>query len=234
MENSKFWQGIKRAYLRYDRMMEKQGFYVVLAVCVLVIVLSAFYTFRLREEGGELSMNAEEAQTAGGTQNAQTLKEAQALVASVGAEQKLELATQSPFRLVQPLSGFLDRTFSDAEPQFFAQSNAWQIHAGVDFQAEYGAPVAACASGTVTKKAQDNELGLCVVIDHGNGYQTVYAGLSSADYVQVNDPVSQGQTIGHVGNGVLAENDGLPHLHLEVHKNGKPVDPLTVFLGLDN
>ena len=76
MENSKLWQGIKRAYLRYDRMMEKQGFYVVLGVCVLVIVLSAFYTFRLRDEIAEAPAAEEEAQSAGGAQNAQTLAEA--------------------------------------------------------------------------------------------------------------------------------------------------------------
>ena len=57
MEKGREWQRVKekwkRAYQRYDRMMEKQGFYVVLAVCVLVIGLSAFYTFYLRGEAAE-------------------------------------------------------------------------------------------------------------------------------------------------------------------------------------
>ena len=43
----------------------------------------------------------------------------------------------------------------------------------------------------------------------------------------------QGQTIGHVGNGVLAESDAAPHLHLDIWLNGRPVDPLGVFLGVD-
>lgn len=66
MQNSRFWQGVKRAYARYDRLMEKQGFYVVLGVCVLVIVLSAFYTFRMRDEAEEppVSARQEEAQSA--------------------------------------------------------------------------------------------------------------------------------------------------------------------------
>ena len=132
------------------------------------------------------------------------------------------------------MAGFTDRTFSASEPQFFPQGNVWRVHAGIDLQAEYGTPVAACAGGAVQAVGQDNELGLCVMIDHGNGYQTLYAGLSSADYVRAGDPVAQGQTIGHVGNGVLCESDALPHLHLEVRKNGKPVDPLAAFLGLDN
>ena len=45
MQNNRFLEGLRRVYARYDRLMEKQGFYIVLAVCVLVILLSALYTF---------------------------------------------------------------------------------------------------------------------------------------------------------------------------------------------
>ena len=55
--------------------------------------------------------------------------------------------------------------------------------------------MSACAGGKVERVWQDNELGLCVLIDHENGYETLYAGLSSADYVQAGDPVIQGQTM---------------------------------------
>ena len=81
---------------------------------------------------------------------------------------------------------------------------------------------------------EDNQLGLCVRLTHEDGYQSVYAGLSNADYVRAGDPVAQGQTIGHAGNGVLAESDAEPHLHLEIWKDGRPVDPIAVFLGVDN
>ena len=233
MENSKFWQGLKKAYLRYDRIMEKQGFYVVLAVCVLVIVLSAFYTFRLREEGTESGSDAEQAQSVGGSQQAQTLAEAQALIVSQSAT-ALATPTEAPFTFVQPVSGITERGFSDSEPVYFSRGNCWKVHAGIDLQTEYGTPVKACAGGKVKAVGEDNELGLCVLIDHENGYETLYAGLSGADYVKAGDPVMQGQTVGHSGNGVLAESDSQPHLHLEIRKNGVPVDPLAAFLGLDN
>ena len=83
MERSREWQnfksGMHRAYQRYDRMMEKQGFYVVLAICVLVIGLSAFYTFRLRNEEEEPVLTSGEAESADSSQ-AQTLSEAKELV----------------------------------------------------------------------------------------------------------------------------------------------------------
>ena len=235
MQNNRFWQGVKRAYARYDHIMEKQGFYVVLGVCVLVIVLSAFYTFRLRNEVEEppVSARLEEAQSAGGSQDAQTLAEAEALVKSQGASEALHVPTVAPFAFQQPVSGFTDRGFSDAQPQFFSQSNTWQIHPGIDLQADFGTPVTACAAGSVAGVWQDNERGLCVRLTHSNGYESLYAGLSDASYVQKGDPVMQGQCIGHIGNGVLAESDAQPHLHLEVWRNGRPVDPMAVFLGID-
>ncbi|MEG2950358.1 MAG: M23 family metallopeptidase [Clostridia bacterium] len=236
MQNNRFWQGVKRAYVRYDHMMEKQGFYVVLSVCVLVIVLSAFYTFRLRDEAEEPSLSArqEEAQSVGGAQDAQTLAEAEALVKSQGAKEALSVPTQAPFVFTQPVSGFTERGYSDTKPQFFSQSNTWQVHPGIDLQTDFGTAVLACASGTVLGVWEDNELGLCVRVSHANGYESLYAGLSNAGYVKKGDSVMQGQCLGHVGNGVLAESDAKPHLHLEIWRNGRPVDPMSVFLGVDN
>lgn len=233
MQSNRFLTGLRRAYARYDRLMEKQGFYIVLGVCVLVIVLSAVYTFYLRDEWeGPLSSPEEELSlAAGGSQQAQTLSEA--LIESQGAKQPEATPTASPLQFVQPVSGFTDRDFSITEPQFFSHTNVWQVHPGLDLQTDYGTPVKACATGTVSRVWEDNELGLCIRISHTLGYETVYAGLSNAGYVQAGDPVSQGETIGHTGNGVLAEEDAQPHLHFEVWKDGRPVDPLEVFLGID-
>ena len=87
MQNNRFLEGLRRAYARYDRLMEKQGFYIVLAVCVLVILLSALYTFQLRDqwESHLPADTGEEALAAGGSQGAQTLSDAKALVESRGA-----------------------------------------------------------------------------------------------------------------------------------------------------
>ena len=229
----RFLAGLKKAYLRYDRMMEKQGFYVVLAVCVLVIVLSAVYTFRIRAEESRMIV-ARQAETAGGNQEGQTLTEARELISNQTPSQALNpVPTESPLLFQQPVKGFVDREFSLEEPQFFAAVNMWQSHPGIDLAAEYGTPVVCCLPGTVTKVVKDNQLGLMVVVSHSGGYESVYAGLAAADYVRAGDEVTKGQTIGHTGNGVLAESDGEPHLHFEIRRDGKPVDPLAVFLGID-
>ena len=105
MERSRGWQkfksGMKRAYQRYDRMMEKQGFYVVLAICVLVIGLSAFYTFRLRSEEEEPVLTSGEAESADSSQ-AQTLSEAKELVTGSEADQ-LHLSPEGHQKLAQAM-----------------------------------------------------------------------------------------------------------------------------------
>lgn len=231
MKQTQLMAGLRKAYLAYDRLMEKQGFYVVLAVCILVILTSAVYTFHVRGEESR-TVTLEEAEIVGGSQNAQTLEDTQELIVSQNAAAQ-PVPTPSPLRLQQPVDGFVDRDFSLEKPQLFVKSGMWKIHAGIDLTAEYGAPVKACAGGRVMKVWKDNEMGLTVVIRHEDGYESVYAGLSSADYVRDGDMVAQGQTIGHVGNGVLEESDAEPHLHFEIHRDGKAVDPLAVFLGID-
>lgn len=224
---------LRRAYAAYDRLMEKQGFAVVLVVCVLVILASALYTFHFRDEWAvEAEMDAQQALLAGGNQHAQTLQQAQELVSSQSAA-PLTPPTEAPFRFEQPVEGFLDRDFSMQEPQLFAAAHYWRVHPGIDLQAAYGTPVTACADGTVLRMWEDAELGLCVRIRHSRGYESVYAGLSDASYVLEGDPVRCGAVIGHVGNGVLAEADQEPHLHLEVWKGGEAVDPVEMFLGIE-
>ena len=227
-----FWGEMKKLYAAYDRLMEKQGFYVVLTVCVAVIVFSALYTFHFREQwSGEEGQIERESMAAGGTQNAQSLLEAQMLVSSQGA---ITVPTEAPQTFAQPVNGVVERDFSILEPQYFAAPNYWRVHPGIDFLAEYGASVQACADGVVISVGKDAALGLCVRIRHSNGYESTYAGLSDAGYVRNGDSVSKGQTIGHVGNGVLAETDAEPHLHFEVWNGETAMDPVPLFLGLYN
>lgn len=231
-QNSRFRNSLHRLYIRYDRIMEKQGFTIVLAVCVLVIVFSALYTFHFREMWYEESLEElPEESVLAGSQQSQTLREAQQLVESQKSLSLL-LPTEAPFTFAQPVEGFLDRDFSMTEPQLFEQAHYWRLHPGIDLQAEFGTPVTACADGRVLRVWEDAELGLCIRLQHQRGYETIYAGLSNASYVKAGDPVYQGQTIGHVGNGVIAESDAQPHLHFEVWKGQTPVDPVDLFLGL--
>ncbi|MEW2375518.1 peptidoglycan DD-metalloendopeptidase family protein [Micromonospora sp. NPDC047812] len=88
-------------------------------------------------------------------------------------------------------------------------------HAGIDFALPAGTPVRAAFGGTVTKAGDVGDgYGISVFVDHGNGYLTHYAHLSTTK-VGVGEKVAAGQTIGLEGS--TGDSTG-PHLHFEVHQ----------------
>ncbi len=99
----------------------------------------------------------------------------------------------------------------------------WSAHPGLDIAAYLGAPVLAADSGYVIAAGWDNTgYGYSVVIDHSNGYQTLYAHLQ-AYYVDAGDNVVQGQQIGEMGS---SGNSTGPHLHFEVRQGTVQRNPV--------
>jgi murein DD-endopeptidase MepM/ murein hydrolase activator NlpD len=101
----------------------------------------------------------------------------------------------------------------------FSGQMAW--HAGVDFAGREGSDVVAVASGVVTYADKRYGYGLMVEINHGDGYVTRY-GHHETLSVAVGDIVKKGQVIGSMGTSGRATG---PHVHFEVLKNGRHVDP---------
>lgn len=95
-------------------------------------------------------------------------------------------------------------------------------HKGVDFAGKHGADVIASAAGVVTWADSRYGYGKLVEINHGNGYVTRY-GHSSKILVNVGDEVEKGQTIALMGSSGRSTG---PHVHYEVLKNGRIVDPI--------
>lgn len=98
----------------------------------------------------------------------------------------------------------------------------WKFHEGIDIGAYTGTPIKAAASGTVTISGKLGGYGLCVMIDHGYGFKTVY-GHASKLLVKVGQKVSKGEIIANVGSTGLSTE---PHLHFEIRVHNNPVDPL--------
>lgn len=100
-----------------------------------------------------------------------------------------------------------------------------KMHWGMDFTAPVGTPVYSTGNGKVTELAGSvsgyNDLGHYVKINHGWGYETVYAHLSKYN-VKQGQEVKRGDIIGYVGNTGAST---APHLHYEVHKDGQRVNP---------
>ena len=97
------------------------------------------------------------------------------------------------------------------------------MHSGVDFAARTGTPILAAGSGTVERANVYGGYGNYIRIRHTDGYKTAYAHLSKfARGVRAGTYVKQDQVIGYVGS--TGRSTG-PHLHYEVHLNGKKINP---------
>jgi murein DD-endopeptidase MepM/ murein hydrolase activator NlpD len=101
-----------------------------------------------------------------------------------------------------------------------------KFHAGLDFSAPQGTPIYATADGRVTTAGNlSNGFGNHVIINHGFGYQTLYGHMVRVK-VKNGQLVKRGEVIGWVGS--TGKSTG-PHLHYEVHKGGRTIDPIYFF-----
>jgi hypothetical protein len=121
---------------------------------------------------------------------------------------------------IWPASGFLSSTYSlrRRHPIF----HDVRPHYGIDISARRGSPIVATAAGTVSKAGWENGHGNFVEIDHGHGIRTTYSHASRV-VVRAGQEVERGDTIALVGSTGFSI---APHVHYEVHEDGKPIDPL--------
>jgi len=95
------------------------------------------------------------------------------------------------------------------------------MHTGIDISAPVGTPVHAAADGIILHAGWNGGYGRCVIVDHGNGYQTWYAHLSRMDVIE-GEEIRKGEVLGAVGT--TGRSTGA-HLHYEVRIGSTPVNP---------
>ena len=99
-----------------------------------------------------------------------------------------------------------------------------RFHKGLDLNGSRGDGVHATASGKVIEVGRNGGYGLAILVKHNNGYYSRYAHLSRTS-VELGDSVEQGEMIGRIGS--TGRSTG-PHLHFEISKQGRAIDPLKV------
>ena len=141
------------------------------------------------------------------------------------AKHKSEMLAAIP--AIQPVSNKnLSRMASGFGPRIDPIYKTKKFHAGMDFSAKTGTPIYATGNGKVIRVRKSRKgYGNHVKIDHGYGYVTLYAHMQKY-IVKKGQKVKRGEVIGYVGN---TGKSVAPHLHYEVHKNGKKVNPVNFF-----
>lgn len=125
----------------------------------------------------------------------------------------------------KPVEGEVVREYAKDNLIYSETLKEWVTHMGIDIKADKTTVVKAAEEGTIKSIKNDPRYGLTIVIEHENGFQTVYSNLLTSEFVVENEKVEKGQSIGTVGNTAPFEIADEAHLHFEIVKDGLQVDP---------
>ena len=139
-------------------------------------------------------------------------------------EEKKEEEIKDP-EFAMPVEGEIIREYAKDSLVYSPTLDEWITHNGIDIAAEKTTVVKSAEAGTVKSIKNDPRYGLTVVIEHVNGFSSVYSNLLTAEFIEEGEKVKKGQTIGTVGNTATFEIADESHLHFEILKNSEYVDP---------
>jgi murein DD-endopeptidase MepM/ murein hydrolase activator NlpD len=154
------------------------------------------------------------------SQKAQSIESNLNSLLSFFESDSLRLATTPS---IMPAAGWISSVYGHRNDPF---TGAWVMHWGLDISTNIGNPILATADGIVIKVETDKYLGKNVTISHGNGFTTVYGHMSNFN-VKAGQRVKRRDIIGYIGQTGKAAG---PHVHYEVFRDGKRVDPRSFLL----
>lgn len=222
---------------RTTNFFRREGFYVLLFVCICIVATVAAITAK-----NKANNNNPIADTSGETnigdaaetyedpyqyyENALQVKENAAKNKAQKANTKtkaVSAATNTDWG--KPVAGKLARAYS-SDPVKWDSTDSWKPNYGVDIQAAVGTKVYSVLDGVVLDVLKDED-GIKVIIDHQNGYKSIYSNLDEKVSVKKGTKTTKGQVIGYVGKTTLNsafEKYG-DHLHFQIMKGSSYVDP---------
>lgn len=125
----------------------------------------------------------------------------------------------------KPVDGEIVRDFAVDSLVYSDTLQEWITHTGIDIKADKTTVVKSAEAGIVKTIKNDPRYGLTVIVEHENGFQTVYSNLLTSEFVVEGEKVEKGQSLGTVGNTAAFEIADEPHLHFEILKDSVQVDP---------
>ena len=249
---------------KLSKFFNNKGFYIILAVCILIVAATAIYVATQNMNSPDTSMNdpaklipgeanleeesGEQAKAVAGSVSKDEMASQSAVAnqsttastpSSAPAKAEVETsakpksdntAVKSILKFDRPVEGAIMKDFTRDVTTFSESKTLGDIraHKGLDFKVEKLTKVRAVADGTISL-VEDNANGITVEISHGSdGLVTKYAGLSKQGLEDIccGLKVKANEIIGLVGDPIQSECEDGAHLHFEVLKNGKSVDPV--------
>lgn len=159
------------------------------------------------------------------TNNTQNTLKTTAVQNKKESEEETKKETSQELKFIKPVEGEIVKEYSKENLIFSETLQEWTVHTGVDIKADKTTVVKAAEAGTVKSIKNDPRYGLTIVVEHQNGFQTVYANLLTSEFVVEGEKVEKEQSLGTVGNTAAFESAEEAHLHFEILKDNIQEDP---------
>lgn len=229
---------------RAKRFFNKEGFYIVLLLCICITAIVATISFKKSHSVKETSKieniqeekinskeeNGEDIALENETTEMQNAERAENITKSVDEAKAVSTSTEVKFS--KPVEGKVLRGYTYPKPVKFNETTQRTIR-GIDIESKIGTEVKSAAEGIVEKAENTGvEDGVVVVIKHANGIKTKYCNLSENLLVKTGDKVEEGTVIGKIGESAkLFNKDNFgEHLNLQVlNSENEQMDPLKYF-----
>lgn len=234
----------KRDFTKLKAFLKGNGFYLILMVCVMAIGVTAWTALKPQLSPMLDNESEQSTSTVSLDNEIQTVQQPQSDVPiesskeekkqeskqtkETAANKNQSSKTQSKKeKYMFPCGNKILMEYSDGQPVFSQTMQDWRAHNGVDFAASKGTPVTAIADGVVKDVREDMMLGWVVEIEHTNKYTALYCGLQKNIAAKKGQKISAGAVVGGVGD-IPCESSQEEHLHFEMYKGDKSVDPMQI------
>lgn len=229
----------KKLFSKTSNFFKKEGFYVILFVCLCIVATVAAVTTKTAKSNKKPPVAQEQTkntsketalvddQMKSGYNNALQVKDDSKTGTTASNKGAAAVASSVDTTFAKPVEGTLARAYSE-DPVWSDTTETYRPNFGMDIKADLGKDVFAVLDGKVEEVGDSKEgYGLQVVINHQNGLKTIYSNLDPNGIITKGKTVKKGEKIGKVGNTTLRtsyEKYG-SHLHFAVMKGNDYVDP---------
>ena len=144
---------------------------------------------------------------------------------NVESDNKKESEKVEELEFSAPVEGEIIKDFASDTLVYSETLKEWITHFGIDIAADKTSIVRSSEAGKIESIKNDPRYGLTIVIEHRNGYKSIYSNLLTTEFVSEGEEVDKGQTIGTIGDTAAFEISETPHLHFEIIKDGEYQNP---------
>lgn len=218
------------------KLLEKDGFYLALFVCICLIAIGGvWFTKNNVDEltSNDLFVNKTNENSKKDEDEVHLIEKDKndSIPTSTESNENLEKAKEKQENKSSKLS-FLGnkvvREYSEKEPSYSKTLDLWEVHKGLDISADAGYEVKSLLDGKVVNVFKDDKHGISVKIESSNNVVVVYSNLDEETKVKKGQEVSEGQVLGTVGNTSSVESEDGAHIHVEAFKGKESIDPMSL------